>query len=150
MTTLATRLWGDVVISGDGAYVPYEADENGRTRRPSLYIAADASDFSLVDDVHALDVRARAALVEALERADTVVVDFIVFHREELEPEIARVLLGDATTPSDTIARLDLVGIGIRADAFVLDYSFGKPHTDQLLVVAFGSAGQLLRIAHES
>jgi hypothetical protein len=147
---LTTRLYGDVTITADGAYVPREAGEGGRTRRPSLYVAANpiAEAATLLDDLETLDARARAALVER--SADAVVADFVAFHREELAPDTARTLLGDATTPPEVIARLDLVGLGVRPDAVVLDYSFGKDHTDELLVVAFDRAGQVIRVTHES
>src|SRR5688500_12622651 len=128
---MRTKLFGDLAPAG-GAYVPREAGENGRTKRPSLYVADSLPPAridqaaAMIDEVPSLEARARTALVERIENGDKLVVDFIAFHRDELDPATARVLLGDATTPADVIARLDLVGLGVREDSFVLDFSFGK------------------------
>ena len=152
---MRTKLFGDVATAG-GAYVPRETDESGRTKRPSLYVADSLSPARIdqavlmIDEVTSLDVLARRALVEHIENGDKLVVDFIAFHRDELDPDTARALLGDATTPSETIARLHLVGLGVRQDAFVLDFSFGKAHTDELLVVAFDAERNVIHVMHES
>jgi len=156
MTVWKTELFGDVTLTEDGAYIAREPDAAGRTRRPSLYVAGGLSRAwldqatPLVDDIASLDERARRALVDSVESGDKIVVDFIAFHRDELDADTVRLLFGDASTPGETIARLDLVGLGVRGEAFVLDYSFGRAQTDQLLVVAFDARRNVVSVSHES
>ncbi len=153
MTVMRTKVFGEVSLAEDGAYVPREPDEHART---SLYVAAGLSPARLdqaallVDDIATLDISARAALVARIEQGDALVVDFVAFHRTELDEATASRLLGEVTTPRETVARLELVGVGVRADAFVLDYSFGPAHTDQLLVIAFDPERNVVGVMHES
>jgi hypothetical protein len=88
-----TKLFGDVAISG-GVRVPRDTNESGRTKRPSLYVADSLSPdrlgqgASMIDDVPSLEVAARNAFVERIENGDKLVVDFIAFHRDELDPRL--------------------------------------------------------------
>ena len=161
MTTFTTHLFGTVHVTHDGAYVPHVAAEHGRTNTPSLFVGTGL-DQSLLDaaaallDADTLDTRSRDAIAEDLERgAEGVVADFVSFHLEELGADTLRAIFGATdVSPSQALAHLERVGVAVHAAppgcSLVLDYSFGKGHSDQLLAVSFDASGRLIRVSHES
>ena len=164
MTSLSTRAFGLLQTAPDGAYVPREADERGRTLRPSLFLAEDLAQADLdqvaplIDDAAVLDMRARAAIVADLEKGEQgVVAAFVAFHLEELDAATVHLLFDgiDVSQPEAALARLELVGFGVHGGSasplsIVFDYSFGKTHTDELLAVAFSADREVQSIRHES
>lgn len=128
---LQTSLFGALDVDHvEGAYVARAPD------RPSLYVSSGLSQAQLdhaatmIEDVAALDASARARLAHG----DLLIEAYLAFHREELGMDA-------------TIALLQLVGLGVRPETFVLDYSLG---TDELLVVSFDADRNLVSVAHES
>jgi len=144
MAVFRSRMFGEVAVGSDGAYVTRDMPVGARSLTRSLFVGLelDADQAlldraaSLVDTVAALDSRARAA-IEA--DADEVP-DYVSFHLEELDEGVLREIFGAARSAIDRatfLARLDLVGVGVHArepDGFslVLDYSIGRAHTDQV------------------
>lgn len=142
-----SQLFGRIELH-DGGYVQRELAIGARTVTRSLYIADElaahpailARAAALVDTLETLDPRARAAI--AAQADGTTVHEFVAFHREEVDPAV-------------TLADLDLVGAAVHARepdgfALVLDYSFGRDRSDQLLAVRFDPSGAVVAINHES
>lgn len=128
---LQTSRFGAIEVDdADGAYVARDGD------RPSLYVSDHLSQAwldraaAMIDDVAALDASAR----ERLSHGDLIIEEYLTFHREELGMDA-------------TLGALRLVGLGVRPETFVLDYSLG---TDELLVVSFDADRNLVGVAHES
>jgi hypothetical protein len=160
MALFCSRIFGDVVVATDGAYVTREVSLGSHSITRSLFLGMDLDQAlldraaSLVDTLETLDARAR----EAIEANADDVPGYVAFHLEELDDGVLREIFhADRSTISRTafLARLDLVGVGVHArppDAFslVLDYSVGRSFTDQILAVRFDTEGRAVAVSHES
>lgn len=159
MAHFTTRLFGDVAVAPDGAYVTREVSLGARSITRSLFVGMELDQArldraaSLVDALETLDARAR----EVIETNADEVPGYIAFHLEELDDGVLRELFDADRSTIDRpafLARLDLVGVSVhaRSDAFslVLDYSVGKTHTDQILAVSFDTAGRAVTVSHDS
>ncbi|MEJ7597472.1 MAG: DUF2004 domain-containing protein [Kofleriaceae bacterium] len=161
MTVLASRLFGEVPLGDDGGFVTRALELGARTIERSLYvgdkIGSDPTSLllaqALLERLESLDVQARAALrarLAAETSADEMIGSYLAFHREELDPAA---LGGAGQDDAALLARLDLVGVAVHGTAdefFVLDYSFGRAVTDQLLAVKHDAGGAITDLTHES
>lgn len=157
-------LFGTVAIdSEEGAYLPpAPITLNQRLAPCSLYIGSEvgleekrvATASALLARLNDLDLRARRALAAADFESRVLIDDFIEFHVEEI-PEWVIERFGELPKDHQTFLEgLDLSGVGIHAGetglSLNLDYSIGRAHSDELLVVKFDENGQVRDIAHES
>ncbi len=160
MAVFRSRLFGEVTVAADGAYVTREVALGSRSLVRSLFLGMELDQGALdraasfVDTLPTLDVRARVAIDANVD----CVPSYITFHLEELTDAELQELFGAHRSTIDRatfLARLDLVGVSVHArppNAFslVLDYSVGRAHTDQLLAVGFDTSGRAVGVTHES
>jgi hypothetical protein len=160
MTLFRSRIFGEVAVATDGAYVTREVAIGSHAITRSLFVGMELEQAvldraaSLVDTLETLDARAR----EAIDANADEVPAYVTFHLEELEDGVLRELFDAERSRIGReafLARLDLVGVSVHARApnafsVVLDYSVGTRFTDQLLAVRFDTDGRATAVSHES
>jgi hypothetical protein len=160
MGLFRSRVFGEVGVAADGAYVTREVAIGARSITRSLFLGMELEQgvldraAALVDTLGVLDVRAR----ESIEANKSDVPAYVTFHLEELEDAVLQQLFGaerSRITRESFLARLDLVGVSVHAlppqeFSLVLDYSVGKSITDQILAVRFAPTGHPTSVIHES
>ena len=161
---IETRTYGNVDIGDSGLYIKQVIQINGRSENCGLYIADGFSGHAshypriaeIIDDIDAIDTKARDILRQELQDENALVVTFLDFHLEEVEDEIKAKLQVSTIDRKLLLQRLDLrtIGFNLRetenAIEFHLDYCPGEEFSDELLVVKFRSNGDLIVVAHES
>lgn len=149
-----------VEIEADSGYWSGKVTLDGKTLPMSIYIDASVSDAKLKDAASILSEfltikeRARAAIGVQAKGDDGTILDFFQFHLEEVPDCLPEEVRTKATNEA-FLAALELVAVSIHADenaAFqlVLDFSFGRAHSDQVLAVKFRPDGEIDDICHES
>ncbi len=126
----------------------------------SIYISAEVSDASLraastlLSDLLTLRKRGRAAIADEAESDATIMRDFFLLHVEEV-PECLPEAVRLTATNEAFVGALELVGVAIHPDdeasfQVVLDFSFGRDYSDQVLAVKFHPDGSIWQVSHES
>lgn len=158
-----SALFGTIqLIRGDSVYQTVELSVNGRVSTCSLSIDEGLSAESqrldtvllLIDNLAALDLKARAEIEQALVEGNAIVSDFISDHHQEMPRASLRELGLIGLPRSAFLSRLSLCGVNVRSNAdtfhLVVDYSVGRAYSDQLLCVYIDEQGMPYRISHES
>lgn len=159
--SIQTRIFGHVEVGPDAPFIKQPIHVNGRTTNCRLYIAEELAGHpglgriaGYVDDIEAMDRRARQILRDEFEKQSPLVIDFLDFHLEELHDELARKLGTSTIDRKLLLENLELRSIAFHPDEadfeFWLDYCPGEEFSDELLVVKFFGNGQLSAVAHES
>lgn len=159
---IETRTFGSIEIGESAPYIKQVIQVNGRPENCGLYIADEFSGHAshclriaeIVDDIDAIDAKARDILRQELQDENATVIGFLDFHLEEVEDEIRAKLQVSTIDRELLLQRLDLrtIGFTMRGEGieFSLDYCPGEEFSDELLVVKFLANGDLIVVAHES
>lgn len=165
MTTARKRVFKSkpfpsVTIESDAGYWSGDIEVGGTTLTTSLYVDAQVSDAALKDaarlliDLTDLRERARAAIASAAASGETIMRDFFQVHLDEAPGSLPAAVRAEATNEA-FVGALEMCGVGVHAHeelAFhvVLDFSFGRAHSDQILAVKFSPDGAVCHVSHES
>jgi hypothetical protein len=163
MAILRSRFFGEVDVDHRGAYEKRYVILGGHPLERAIYVDDALVDQAkldragaLLDDLERLDIASRAAIAAELAHG-TVVAEFVAFHLDELDAATLHNIFGGdvPSEPGPALAHLALVGAGLhpsKLDSFelVLDYSFGRAQSDQLLAIRFDDSGAVISLSHES
>ena len=160
MRVFSTEVFPPVKIEADSGFWSGEVNICGVTLPMSIYIDSAVSDTELkhaellLDSLPELRRRARAAIGSAAESDATIMRDFFQFHVDEVPHALPQALRAGGTNGA-FVEALELCSVAIHAHehfAFqlVLDFSFGRQHSDELLVVKFDPDGVIHQVSHES
>ena len=149
-----------VTIEADSGYWSGDIELSGAMLSMAIYIDSAVADAKLEDAARMLkglaDLRKRglAAIGTSAASDETTVRDFFQFHLEEVPDSLPEAVRAEATNDA-FVGALVLCGVAIHADedfAFqlVLDFSFGRQHSDELLAVKFSPDGSVRQVSHES
>ena len=161
---IETRMFGAVEVGESTPYLKQVIQINGQPQNCGLYIADEFSEHAshclkiaeLIDDLDAIDTKARKILHQKLQDENTLVVDYLDYHVEEVANEIKDKLQVSNIDQNLLLQSLDLRAIGFHLEEadhsinLCLDYCPGEEFSDQLLVVKFRENGDLIEVAHES
>lgn len=163
MITKTTKIFGILEIDpSDGLFIDKVITLNGKTFECNLYISEDFIErqeksldrvIEMLDNLDNFEKRARTQLIEE-QHSNGLIKSFITFHFDELSEEMKESVSSEIM-PENFLDFIKLSSVNIHTDAeeafiFQLDFCINPEISDELLVVNFGSDGEILRILHES
>jgi hypothetical protein len=168
MASIQSSIFGVIELDPvDSTFQRTEILVNGVSSTCSLFIGEGLVDqpdvlartFAWLEDLNALDRRARQAFLEDRLHATAGVVAGYIAELEGLDDEIIAQLFEEtdpaAITTEVVLSQLKLCGVGLHLEQSFgltvnLDYCVNPEFTDELLVARFNDDGQVLTLAHES
>ncbi len=160
MRTFKSEHFPPLPIESDAGYWSGDIELGGATLPMTLYIDAAITDpqlqeaARLLKDLAELRRQGRAAIAERADSDESIRRDFFEFHLEEVPDSLPATVRANPSNAA-FVAALELCGVAIHAATdigfqLVVDFSFGREHSDQLLAVKFAPDGSIRSLSHES